>query len=100
MKTVSYEEFLEFRPCWLGTRDGAKKLERIGRRKERWTALDVLDLPEEEVSVYDKLWAVLREEFIEPEILHEFACQCAEQALALVGKPDPRSVAAIKAKRR
>lgn len=33
-------------------------------------------------------------------ILHEFACQCAEDALALVEEPDPRSVAAIAAKRK
>ena len=33
-------------------------------------------------------------------ILHEFACTCAEDALALVERPDERSVAAIKAKRR
>ena len=32
-------------------------------------------------------------------ILHEFACQCAEGALALVEQPDARSVAGIKAKR-
>lgn len=32
-------------------------------------------------------------------ILHEFACACAEDALALVAQPDARSVAAIKAKR-
>ena len=34
------------------------------------------------------------------QILHEFACQCAEDALALIAEPDPRSVAAIAAKRR
>lgn len=33
-------------------------------------------------------------------ILHEFACSCAEDAMALVEEPDPRSVAAIAAKRR
>jgi hypothetical protein len=33
------------------------------------------------------------------QILHEFACRCAEDALALVDAPDPRSVAAIEAKR-
>jgi len=33
-------------------------------------------------------------------ILHEFACACAEDALALVERPDERSVAAIAAKRR
>ncbi len=32
-------------------------------------------------------------------ILHEFACQCAEDALALVARPDARIVEAIKAKR-
>jgi hypothetical protein len=32
-------------------------------------------------------------------VLHEFACRCAEDALALVGNPDPSSIAAIQAKR-
>jgi hypothetical protein len=34
------------------------------------------------------------------KILHEFACSCAEDALALVAQPDERSVAAIEAKRK
>ena len=100
MKTVTLEEFKKFSPCWLGTLDGRKKLESIGGRKEAWTALDVLDLPEEEVSPEDKLWAVLRAEFIPEETLHEFAYRCAEEALKLVENPDPRSVAAIEAKRK
>jgi hypothetical protein len=33
-------------------------------------------------------------------ILHEFACGCAEDALALVAQPDARSVEAIAAKRK
>lgn len=32
-------------------------------------------------------------------MLHEFACRCAEKALALAKTPDPRSLAAIEAKR-
>ena len=32
-------------------------------------------------------------------VLHEMACLCAEQALASIPNPDPRSIAAIKAKR-
>jgi hypothetical protein len=32
-------------------------------------------------------------------ILYEFACLCAEDALKLIKNPDPRSIAAIKAKR-
>ena len=97
-KSVTYEEFLTFAPYWMKTEEGREKLEEIGRKKERWTALDILEL--EEVSAKDKLWAVLREELIEAPVLHEFACRCAEEALKLVKNPDPRSVAAIEAKRR
>ena len=32
--------------------------------------------------------------------MHEFGCRCVERALARIDKPDARSVAAIKAKRR
>ena len=32
--------------------------------------------------------------------LHEFACWCAERALKAVENPDPRSIAAIEAKRK
>ena len=32
--------------------------------------------------------------------LHEFACRCAEDALALIKNPDPRTIAAIEAKRK
>ncbi len=98
MKTITLEEFKTFAPYWLKTEEGREKLEEIGRKKERWTALDILEL--EEVSTEDKLWAVLREELIEAPVLHEFACRCAEEALKLVKNPDPRSVAAIEAKRR
>ena len=100
MKSVTLEEFKKFGPCWLKNEEDAKKLEEIGRRKEQWTALDILDLPDEEVSSSDKLWAVLREELIDASVLHEFACRCAEEALKLVDNPDPRSVAAIEAKRK
>ncbi len=77
MKSVTYEEFKGYGPCWLETSEGRRKLERIGRRKERWTAVDILDLPDSEVSAEDKLWAVLRPELIEEVTLHEFACRCA-----------------------
>lgn len=98
MKTVTLEQFKGFEPCWLKTEEGKERLERIGKIKAEWTALDVLDLAY--VSAWDKLRAVLREEFIDAEILHEFACRCAEYALSLVDNPDPRSVAAIEAKRK
>ena len=100
MKSVTYDQVLNWNPCWLGTEEGKNKLEEIGKRRERWTVWDVLELPESEVSKEDKMWAVLREELIDAPVLHEFACRCAEEALKLVDNPDPRSVAAIDAKRR
>ena len=100
MKSMTLEEFKGFGPCWLKTPKGREKLESIGRRKERWTAVDILDLPEDEVSAEDKIWAVTQTGLIEDEKLHEFACRCAEEALKLVKDPDPRSVAAIEAKRK
>lgn len=99
-KTVTLKEVISWGPCWLEKMGGRARLERIGRRKEQWTALDVLALPEDEVNVEDKFWVVLRPELIPEPIMHEFACRCAEEALKLVENPDPRSIAAIEAKRR
>lgn len=98
MKTVTVEQFRNFGPCWLETAEGRGRFARIAAIKNEWTALDVLNLPD--VSAQDKFWAVLREEFIEAPILHEFACRCAEYALSFVESPDPRSIAAIEAKRK
>ena len=98
MKTVTVEQFKSFRPCWLETAKGRKRFARISAIRNEWTAIDVLNLPY--VSAQDKLWSVLREEFIEAPILHEFACRCAEYALSFVESPDPRSIAAIEAKRK
>ena len=98
MKTVTPEQFKGFDPCWLETAEGRKRFARIAAIRDEWTALDVLNLPN--VSAADKLWSVLREEFIDAPILHEFACRCAEYALSFVDNPDPRSIAAIEAKRK
>ena len=98
MKTVTVEQFRNFGPCWLETVKGRGKFARIAAIRNEWTALDVLNLPD--VSAQDKLWSVLREEFIDAPMLHEFACRCAEYALSFVASPDPRSIAAIVAKRK
>lgn len=97
MKSIAYEEFLKFKPCWLKTEEGAARLKKIGAQKERWTALDILTL--DDVDAEDKLWAVRREELIDARILHEFACWCAEDALSHVENADERSWNAIKVKR-
>ena len=93
MKTVTVDQFLTFGPCW-----GEELVREFAGDKNEWTALDVLKA--EGVSAEDKMWAVLREEFIDAPILHEFACRCAENALKLVDNPDTRSVDAIAVKRR
>ena len=98
MKTVTVGQFRKFGPCWLETAEGREKLARIAAIRNEWTALDVLNLPD--VSAQDKLWSVLREEFIEVPTLHEFSCRCAEYALSFVASPGPRSIAAIEAKRK
>lgn len=98
MKTVTYEEFLEFKPCWLDEEGGAERIKAyFDRFGGRMSALDILNL--DDISAEDKLWSVLREEFIPAPILHEFACVCAEYALSFIENPDPRSINAIKVKR-
>ena len=98
MKTVTPEQFKKFGPCWLETAAGRKRYARVAAMRDEWNALDVLAL--DGVSNTDKLWAVLREEFIDAPVLHEYACRCAEYALTFVREPDSRSIAAIEAKRK
>ena len=102
MKTITYEDFVSFNPCWLTDdeeRDEhADQLAGYRAMRDEWSALDILRL--DEVDAEDRLWLVLREELIDAPILHEFACRCAERALSRIDKPDERSVAAIEAKRK
>ena len=98
MKTVTPKQFKEFGPCWLETAAGRQRYARVAAMRDEWSALDVLAL--DGVSNEDKLWAVLREEFIDAPVLHEYACRCAEYALTFVREPDSRSIAAIEAKRK
>ena len=101
-KSITYEDFAAFRPCWLTDEDKraehAEQLARYRAMRDKWTALDILRL--DEVSADERLWLVLREELVDAPILHEFACRCAERALSRVHNPDPRSISAIKAKRK
>ena len=98
MKTVTVEQFRKFGPCWLETAAGRQRYARVAAMRDEWSTLDVLAL--DGVSNGDKLWAVLREEFIDAPVLHEYACRCAEYALTFVREPDSRSIAAIEAKRK
>ena len=97
MKTISYEQFLQFKPCYLSNPNKKKLMDSIAQRRERWSALDILELSE--IPAEDRIWAVLWEALIDAPLLHEFACRCAERVLSRVGNPDPRSVRAIEVKR-
>lgn len=97
MKTITYEQFLQFKPCYLYDPDKKKLMDATAQRRERWSALDILEL--DEIPAKDRLWVVLREELIDAPLLHEFACRCAERALSRVKTPDPRSLRAIEVKR-
>ena len=92
MKTITLHQFMLLNPCY-----SKERLLKINGDKKDWSALDILALTD--IPAKDRLWAVLRERLIDAPILHEFACRCAEEALKLVDKPDPRSIAAITAKR-
>ena len=102
MKTITYEDFVSFSPCWLTDEEERKEheeqLARYRAMRDEWSAIDILRL--DEVNAEDRLWLVLREELIDAPILHEFACRCAERALSRIDKPDERSIAAIEAKRK
>ena len=62
--------------------------------ERRVGALDILDF--EGVPDADKLFAVLRPEFIPEPTLHELACRYAEQTFEIIGSignsPNPRSI--------
>lgn len=92
LKTITLDQFMYFQPCY----DKARIQEIAGNKKD-WNALDILAL---NIPAKDRFWSVLREEFIDAPILHEFACQCAEEAFKAIDEPDPRSVNAVKTKRK
>lgn len=66
---------------------------------EDWSGTVVDVLRAEQIPVADLFWLVLRTELIAERTLHEFALWCAEQASALVSNLEPRSLAALEAKR-
>lgn len=59
MKSITYEDFLKLNPCWLQDNEKAKLMEEIGKRRTKWTALNVLNINHEEVTSEDKLWVLL-----------------------------------------
>ena len=97
MKSINRRELLNLIEIELGTHYFASAINSTIQERMQWSALDILEL--KTISNKEKLSLVLREELIDEKTLHEFACVCAERAISRVENPDPRSVAAIKAKR-
>ena len=96
---VTFSEFMESGPCWLGDEKGRRRLRYYARKLGGSAdALEILAL--RRIPAEDRLWAVLREEFIPAPMLHACACRCAEDALSRIDNPDPRSINAIVVKRR
>ena len=98
MLAVTVDDVMSWRLCDGYTR---YRVNTLFAGREAITALDVLKM---DIPAGDRLWAVLREEMVPAPILHEFACRIAEAALSqesMAGRePDPRSWAAIDAKRK
>ena len=98
MDSITSGELLDFIPFFpLSYSKEKNELKKIIQRQERWTALEILEI--KGILREDKLGIVLRIELVSAHKLQEFACRCAERALARIDNPDPRSLAAISARR-
>ena len=96
MLTATVDDLLGWEPCSRWTEDCIRN---VAGKKERWSALEVLDLP---ILPEEKLWIVLRPELIPEPLLHELACRFAEQVLPIWESrypEDQRLRLAIEAKR-
>lgn len=97
MRIVTYEEFLKFPPCWLETEEGRSLREYKSWWGDGKTALDILKT--DKIDKKDIFFTILKPEFIDEPILHEFACRCAERVISRTNNPEPEIIIAIKAKR-
>jgi hypothetical protein len=88
---ITIEQVMSWSPCYP-----QERVEELFAGRKGLTLADVFNL---DIPAEHKLWVLLREELVPAPVLHEFACRVAEQTLALLTNPDPRSVAAIAAKR-
>lgn len=94
MKTATVKDVMSWKPCKEYTEAVIAKL---FDGRESMTVLDALEL---KIPIKRIFWIVLREELIPSEILHEFACRCADRALGKVKNPDEKSLNAPIAKRK
>ena len=91
IKTVTIDQVIRWRPCSDYPRKRINSLF-AGRESLSWEDIVALD-----ISTEDKLWALLREDFIPDRELHLLACDFAEKVLHLTD--DPRCAEVIRVKR-
>jgi hypothetical protein len=91
MGMVTIDQVIRWRPCSDYPRKRINSLF-AGRESLSWEDVVGLDIPTE-----DKLWALLREDFIPDRELHLLACDFAEKVLHLTD--DPRCAEVIRVKR-
>jgi hypothetical protein len=91
------EDMLDLQPCEKYDRE---RITALWAGRKRLTATDILDL---DIPIEDRFWAALRPELVPEPLMWEWTCRCAERALAREREegrePDPRSWAAIEARR-
>ena len=97
MKTITYDEFIKLRPCWLNDSAGRARLKRYAKQRENWSAVDILKL--KRVSYTDRIWAVANANLISNRVWQLWSIECAEYALSLIAAPDERSVCVVMAAR-
>lgn len=83
MKTVTLSQFKKLNRSWIKKNGGKQILKEIQKKKASWTALDVLNM--EHLTSNEKLYILLREEFVPDEILHKFALACVDHAFEVLG---------------
>ena len=81
---MNIDDIRKHEPCY----DPAKYI------PEDWqgTAIDILQI--DDCPPKDRLWVVLRDEWIDDRTLRLFAVWCARQSLDSIGNPDQRSIEA------
>ena len=81
---ITLQQIRDLSPCY----DPTKYL------PENWkgTVIDILNV--EACPANDRLWVVLREDFIDAKKIRLFAVWCAREALKLIDNPDQRSIEA------
>jgi hypothetical protein len=79
-------------PCYH-----SERIQRIFGNRKSFEVHELFDIA---IPAHDRLWVLLREECVEPNILHEFACIVAEMSLNAWNNPDPRGSLALDSKKK